>query len=84
MDNIEIIKGFSYNICNIKADLITSRAVCESLVLIQGSKHLLLNGGYYLFFKGANTYTESTLLKNFQCQTFSFPQRTFIYARDKS
>lgn len=54
LKNVEIIPNFSFDIKELKADLIISRSVCNIDKLIKGSIHLLQNNGYYLFYKGSN------------------------------
>lgn len=80
LENIEVISDFSYNIHNIKGDLITSRAVCNSSLLIKNSLHLLEKNGYYLLFKGENSINESKSLNDFNIEIFKRDKRFFIYA----
>ncbi len=81
LSNIEIIQDFSYNIKNIKAELITSRAVCKSNKLIKDSTHLMLPNGYYLLFKGSNAKEEIKELKNFKIDIFNNKQRVYVYVK---
>ncbi|MWV62419.1 16S rRNA (guanine(527)-N(7))-methyltransferase RsmG [Helicobacter saguini] len=81
LENIEVIKDFSYNINNIKANLITSRAVCNTSLLIKDSLHLLQPNGCYLLFKGENSINEYKTLNNFDVEIFKHDKRFFIYAK---
>lgn len=79
--NVKIIPKFSDHVHDIKADLITSRAVCNSSTLIQKSQHLLVDSGYYLLFKGTNTADEHKTINGLRTQIFTHHQRTFIYTQ---
>ncbi len=78
LDNVIIIQDFSYNVSDIKADLITSRAVCQSYKLMQDSQHLISLNGYYLLFKGSNTISEIDGLPN-TTTIFKNNQRLYAY-----
>lgn len=81
LENVEVIADFSYNIHNIKGDLITSRAVCNAKKLIQDSSHLLQNNGFYLLFKGEKSVNEYKELQDFDINIFKHKRRFFIYAK---
>lgn len=83
LQNIEVINNFSYNISNIKADLITSRAVCESKKLIKDSIHLLAQNGYFLLFKGEKSIHEYKHLTDLNIQIFKDKTHFFIYANSR-
>ena len=71
---------YSYNVKNIQGDLISSRAVCRSDILVRDSRHLLESGGHYLLYKGTNTANEKDLLDDMQTQVFTNTNRAYIYA----
>lgn len=80
LENAKVIADCSYNVKNLKGDLITSRAVCKSDVLVRDSVHLLAENGHYLLYKGTNTSSEARLLYNMNVETFNHAYRTYIYA----
>ena len=80
LKNVKVIADYSYNIKGLKGDLITSRAVCKSDILVRDSKHLLAQNGYYLLYKGTNTSNEANLLCDMNVKTFNHLYRTYIYA----
>lgn len=84
LKNVKVITDFSYNINHIQGDLITSRAVCESALLIKQSKHLLYPFGYYLLFKGQKSAKEYLQLQDFKTNLFYHQQRIFFYAKSLS
>ncbi|RDU71269.1 16S rRNA (guanine(527)-N(7))-methyltransferase RsmG [Helicobacter aurati] len=77
--NVRIIADFSYNVSSITADLITSRAVCKSDVLIAQSKHLLAGQGNYLLFKGKDSIDECRDIMNYKLDTFHYKRRIYAY-----
>lgn len=80
LSNVKVIADYSYNVKNIKGDLISSRAVCRSDILLRDSRHLLESMGNYLLYKGTNTINEKNLLQGMQTQTFKNENRVYIYA----
>ena len=80
LSNVKVIPDYSYNVKNIKGDLISSRAVCRSDILLRDSRHLLESMGNYLLYKGTNTINEKNLLQGMQTQTFKNENRVYIYA----
>ncbi len=80
LTNVKVIANYSYNVTEIQGDLITSRAVCQSDILVHNSKHLLASNGHYLLYKGTNTAHEATSLHGMQTQVFRHAHRTYIYA----
>lgn len=88
LKNVKIIKDFSYNVREIKADLITSRAVSDAKNLLKNSLHLLESSGHFLLFKGQNSLGEYKDLSHLDSkkklenlQIFSHNHRFFIYAK---
>lgn len=80
LKNVKVIANYSYNVKEIQGDLITSRAVCKSDILIKDSKHLLSTNGHYLLYKGTHTANEVNLLCDMNIETFKYLNRTYIYA----
>lgn len=80
LKNVRVIADYSYNVKGLQGDLITSRAVCKSDILVRDSKHLLAENGYYLLYKGTHTSNEADLLCDMNVKTFSRIYRTYIYA----
>ncbi len=83
LKNAKVIAKYSYDVYDIKADLISSRAVCRADKLIEQSRHLLNNGGRYLLFKGSDSERESHILNDFDSQIIKYDKRVFIYAKEK-
>ncbi|MCI5785893.1 MAG: 16S rRNA (guanine(527)-N(7))-methyltransferase RsmG [Helicobacter trogontum] len=81
LSHVKVIADYSYNVRDLQGDLISSRAVCRSDILVHDSKHLLESNGHYLLYKGTNTAHEIDLLSNMQTQTFTSTNRTYIYAK---
>lgn len=92
LTNVSVIGDYSYNVRGIQGDLISSRAVCQSDILVQGSRHLLAPNGAYLLYKGTDTASESKLLSDMSVAAFSHSlfgseaahRRTYLYARFKN
>ena len=80
LKNVRVIANYSYNIQELQGDLITSRAVCKSDILVRDSRHLLATNGHYLLYKGTNTADEVKLLCDMSVKTFTYIHRTYIYA----
>lgn len=80
LSHVKVIADYSYNVKNIQGDLISSRAVCRSDILVRDSRHLLESGGHYLLYKGTNTANEKDLLDDMQTQVFTNTNRAYIYA----
>ena len=80
LSHVKVIADYSYNVKNIQGDLISSRAVCRSDILVRDSRHLLGSSGHYLLYKGTNTANEKDLLDDMQTQVFTNTNRAYIYA----
>ena len=79
LKNAKVIAEFSHKVRGIKANLLTSRAVCSGEGLLDKSRHLVREDGKYLLFKGEKSLSESLAIKGYDTKVFSHKQYKYVY-----
>jgi 16S rRNA (guanine527-N7)-methyltransferase len=81
LNNIEIIGKRVEDVENLKVDLITSRAVSNTKLLLDITKNISKESSSFLFYKGTLLEEEIKDAKIENCEVFSRKDRNYLYLK---